>query len=80
METVTTIWLTISRSNNAKATNGVHYQAIVAIVAVVCRYHPGLAEIIAPVGSQEAMPFLKDSPLKTIAQCRLDQPVSNKVF
>ncbi len=33
-------------------------------------YHPVLAEINAPVGSQEVMPLLKDSPLKTIAQCR----------
>ena len=39
--------------------------------------HPGLAEINAPVGPQEVMPLLKDSPLKTIAQCRLGQPISN---
>ncbi len=39
--------------------------------------HPGLAEINAPVGPQEVMPLLKDSPLRTIAQCRLGQPISN---
>ncbi len=40
---------------------------------------PGLAEINAPVGPQEVMPLLQDSPdspLKTIAQCRLGQPIS----
>ncbi len=34
-------------------------------VTMCVYYHPGLAEINAPVGSQEVMPLLKDSPLKT---------------
>ncbi len=37
-------------------------------------YHPGLAEINAPVGPQEVMPLLKE----TIAQCRLGQPISSR--
>ena len=37
--------------------------------------HPGFAENNAPVGPQEVMPLLKDSPKKTIVQCRLGQPI-----
>ncbi len=44
-----------------------------APVIAFCSYacHHGLAEINAPVGPQEVMPLLKDSPLKTISSCEL---------